>query len=45
MGGWPIALTIDESSGTVYASNNVDGTVSLFSARAPLAGRSMQRNH
>jgi DNA-binding beta-propeller fold protein YncE len=35
MGGWPIALTIDESSGTVYVSNNVDGTVSLFSARAP----------
>jgi hypothetical protein len=29
MGGWPIALTLDESSGTVYVSNNVDGTVSL----------------
>jgi YVTN family beta-propeller protein len=45
MGGWPLAATVDESSGTVYVSNNVDGTVSLFSARAPLAGRSMQRNH
>ena len=35
MGGWPLAVTVDESSGTVYVSNNVDGTVSLFSARAP----------
>ena len=45
MGGWPIALTIDESSGTVYVSNNVDGTVSLLSARVPLAGRSMRHEH
>ena len=39
MGGFPVALTVDESSGTVYVSNNADGTVSLFSARALLAGR------
>ena len=43
MGGFPVVLTVDESSGTVYVSNNDDGTVSLFSARAPLAGRSMER--
>src|SRR5262245_2307920 len=39
MGGFTLALTVDESSGTVYVSNNEDGTVSLFSARGPLAGR------
>ena len=42
MGGWPVALTVDESSGTVYVSNNVDGTVSLFSADAPLWNRSVR---
>jgi YVTN family beta-propeller protein len=45
MGGWPLALTVDESSGTVYVSNNLDGTVSLFSVDAPLRGRSMRRQH
>jgi YVTN family beta-propeller protein len=30
MGGWPVFATVDESSGTVYVSDNVDGTVSLF---------------
>jgi YVTN family beta-propeller protein len=45
MGGFTLALTLDESSGTVYVSNNSEGTVSLFSARAPLAGRATQRKH
>jgi DNA-binding beta-propeller fold protein YncE len=43
MGGFTLALTLDESSGTVYVSNNSEGTVSLFSARAPLGSRSMPR--
>jgi hypothetical protein len=30
MGGWPVFTAVDESSGTVYVSDNVDGTVSLF---------------
>ncbi|MBA3832589.1 MAG: YncE family protein [Chthoniobacterales bacterium] len=30
MGGWPVFATVDASSGTVYVSDNVDGTVSLF---------------
>lgn len=42
-GGFPAALTVDESSRTVYVSNNDDGTVSLFSVDAPLRSRSMQR--
>ena len=45
MGGFTLALTLDESSGTVYVSNNSEGTVSLFSARAPLAGRSVRHEH
>jgi YVTN family beta-propeller protein len=30
MGGAPTVATVDESSGTVYVTNNLDGTVSLF---------------
>jgi hypothetical protein len=45
MGGFPVALTVDESSGTVYVSNDDDGTVSLFSVDAPLRGRSLRREH
>jgi DNA-binding beta-propeller fold protein YncE len=30
VGGFPIDATVDESSGTVYVSNDTDGTVSFF---------------
>ena len=30
MGGAPTVATVDESSGTVYVTNNLGGTVSLF---------------
>ena len=35
VGGIPDVATVDESSGTVYVSNNDDGTVSLFPTRNP----------
>jgi hypothetical protein len=30
MGGFSVIATVDESSETVYVSNDIDGTVSLF---------------
>jgi DNA-binding beta-propeller fold protein YncE len=33
VGGFPIDATVDESSGTVYVSNDNDGTVSLFPSK------------
>jgi len=30
LGGLPVVLTMDESSGTVYVGNDDDATVSLF---------------
>jgi hypothetical protein len=30
LGGFPVVLTMDESSGTVYVAHDDDGTVSLF---------------
>jgi hypothetical protein len=33
MGGWPVVATVDESSETVYVSNNTDSTLSLFPDR------------
>src|SRR4029077_11238531 len=35
VGGIPDVATVDESSGTVYVTDNTDGTVSLFPTRSP----------
>jgi DNA-binding beta-propeller fold protein YncE len=43
MGGFPGVAAVDESSETVYVSNNRDGTISLFSADAPRRARPMRR--
>jgi DNA-binding beta-propeller fold protein YncE len=43
MGGFPVFLTVDESSGTVYVTDNDNKTVSIFSVDAPLGARSMRR--
>jgi hypothetical protein len=35
-GGWPLGLTIDDQTQTLYVRNNTDASVSIIDARHPL---------